>query len=85
MRDKVRTLEYVMTIHADEERESDALSILDVEHCILTGEITGRQRDKTTGESKYRIAGRSMSGRGMEIIAKIGPTGKLVIVTVYLS
>ncbi len=84
MRDKVRTRDYIMRLHADEEREADGLSVLDVENCFLTGEITGRQRDKNTKEVKYRIAGTTMSGRAMEVIAKIGPTGKLVIITVYL-
>jgi hypothetical protein len=84
MRKKVRTRDYIMRIHADEEREADALTVLDVEHCILSGEITQRQRDKNTKELKYRIAGKSMPGQDMEVIAKIGPTGKLVIITVYL-
>ncbi|MEW6701168.1 MAG: DUF4258 domain-containing protein [Bacteroidota bacterium] len=84
IRDKVRTRNYIMRVHADEEREADGLTILDVEHCILSGEITERQRDKNTEELKYRIAGATMSGRAMEVIAKIGPTGKLVIITVYL-
>ena len=84
MRDKVRTRGYIMRVHADEEREADNLSVLDVEHCILSGEITERQRDKNTKELKYRIAGTTMAGRPMEVIAKIGPTGKLVIITVYL-
>ena len=41
MQEKVRALDYVMTIHAEEEMEDD-LSILDVEHAILTGEIIER-------------------------------------------
>jgi hypothetical protein len=39
MREKVRALDYVMTLHAEEEMEDDDLSILDVEHVILTGEL----------------------------------------------
>lgn len=45
MREKVRALAYVMTIHAEEEMEDDDISILDVEHVILTGEIIERQQD----------------------------------------
>ena len=84
MRDKVRARNYIMRIHADEEREADGLSILDVEHCILSGEITDRQRDKNTKELKYRVTGTTISGHAMEVIVKPGPTGKLVIITVYL-
>jgi hypothetical protein len=50
MREKVRALDYVMTIHAEEEMENDDLSILDVEHAMLTGEIIERQKDQETDE-----------------------------------
>ena len=43
MRDKIRALQYVMTIHAEEEMDSDDLSIFDVEQAILTGRIIERQ------------------------------------------
>ena len=42
MQEKVQTLDYVMTIHAEEEMEDDDFSILDVERAILTGEIIER-------------------------------------------
>lgn len=72
-----------MTVHAEEEKDADNLSIMDVENCILTGEILERQKDKETGEWKYRIGGKSFSGIPMELIGKISPTGKFVIITVY--
>jgi hypothetical protein len=49
MQEKVRALDYVMTIHAEEEMEDDDLSILDVERAILTGEIIEQQQDRTQG------------------------------------
>jgi len=84
MRDKIRKLEYIMTIHANDEMNDDCLTIFDVERCILTGRILERQKDKDTAEWKYRINGRSLSDNEVEIIAKISPTGKLVIITVYM-
>ncbi len=50
MREKVRALQYVMTIHAEEEMDNDDLSIFDIEHAILTGQIIERQEDAETGE-----------------------------------
>lgn len=44
MQEKIRTLDYVLTLHAEEEMEDDELSILDVEQAFLTGEIIERQR-----------------------------------------
>ena len=84
MRDKVRSRKFVITLHADEEMDADGVTIFDVENCILSGRITERQKDVRTGESKYRIRGLTLAGRSIEVIGKIGPTGKLVIITVYL-
>jgi len=52
---------------------------------ILAGEILERQKDKTTNEWKYRIAGKTVEGGKVEVIAKIGPTGKLVIIPDFPS
>jgi hypothetical protein len=53
MREKVRALQYVMTVHAEEEMDSDGLSIFDVEQIILTGRVVERQKDAETDEWKY--------------------------------
>ncbi len=42
IREKVRT----RTLHAEEEMNDDGLAIFDVEHCLLTGEIIERQKDR---------------------------------------
>lgn len=83
MRDKVRERKYVMTIHGEEEMNNDCLSIYDIERGILTGKIVERQKDKVTAEWKYRITGQTVDGSEVEVIAKLSPTGKLVIITVY--
>ena len=84
MRDKIRERKYVMSIHAEEEMNDDCLSIYDVERGILTGKIVERQKDKITAERKYRITGQTVDVREVEIIAKLSPTGKLIILTVYV-
>ncbi len=83
MRETIRRRLYVMTLHAEEEMNDDGLSIFDVEHGILSGEIVERQMDHLTGELKYRISGQSVQGNNLEIIAKISPTETVVIITVY--
>jgi hypothetical protein len=84
MREKIRNREYIMTIHGEEEMNDGCLTIFGVEHCILTGKILERQKDKVTAEWKYRINGKSLPGGGIEVVTKISPTGKLVIITVYV-
>jgi len=84
MRELVRTGRYVLTVHGADEIEADGLSIYDVEHCILSGKITHRQRDLTTGEWKYLVEGRTLAAGRAVAVAKIGPTGTLVFITVYV-
>ncbi len=83
MRELVRTLDYVMTIHAEEEMENDSLSILDVESVLLSGEITERQREPLTREPKYLICGKTLDDVEVVVVAKLSLTGKLVIITVF--
>jgi len=82
-RDKIRARAYVMTVHAEEEMTEDDFTIYDVERGILTGRILERQKDSTSDESKYRVRGRTITGDPIELLAKLSPTGKLVIITVY--
>jgi len=37
-----------------------------------------------TAEWKYRIKGQVIAGGKVEIITKLSPTGKLIIITVYV-
>jgi hypothetical protein len=84
LREKVRTRQYIMTLHAEEEMNEDGWSVFDIERGILTGQILERQRDGLTGEWKYKIRGKTLHGEKLELIVKIGPTGKLVTITVYI-
>ena len=72
-----------MTLHAVEEMEDEGLSILDVEHAVLTGKIVRRQKDEQTREWKYLVNGRGLSHDEVMVVAKLSPTDKLVIITVY--
>lgn len=49
MRELVRTREYVMTVHAEDEMDSDGLTIYDVESIVLTGRIIQRQKERAFG------------------------------------
>ncbi len=84
MREKVRTRQYVMTLHADEEMENDRLTIFDVERGIMTGRIVERQKDRETGEWKYVVEGKTVAGGDVVVVGKLGATGKLVIITVFV-
>ncbi|MGF1602287.1 MAG: DUF4258 domain-containing protein [Thermosynechococcaceae cyanobacterium] len=80
---KILQQHYVMTIHADEEMADDELMLADIEQTILTGKILECQKDRVTAERKYKIQGCSIDGDRVEVIAKLGMSGKVVIITVY--
>lgn len=83
IQEKIRTRQYVMTLHAEEEMEDDGLTVFDIERCILTGDVIERQKDRSTGEWKYLIRGKTLEASEMVVAAKISVTGKAVIITVY--
>ena len=82
---KIRTLDYVMTVHADEEMDDDGLTILDVEQVILTGQIVKRQRDHNNVDWKYLIKGQTDDRLDVVVVAKLSPTDTVVIITVYVE
>jgi Domain of unknown function (DUF4258) len=79
----IRALDYVVSTHAADELEDDHLSILDLENIILTGRIIGHQRDDRTSEVKTVIGGRALDESAAEVVVKVGPTGRLVVITIY--
>jgi hypothetical protein len=83
MRERIRTRQYVMTLHAEEEMDDDNLSIFDVERGILTGRVVERQRDRITAGWKYLVEGETLGGDAVIAVARLSSTGKLVIITVY--
>ncbi|MBI4869967.1 MAG: DUF4258 domain-containing protein [Candidatus Riflebacteria bacterium] len=84
MRQKVRQGEYVMTLHADDEMNADECTIEDVESGIMSGSVVERQKDHRTGEWKYRIRGVTSEQKDLDVVVKLGVTGKVVIITVFV-
>ena len=84
LRQLIRTLNYVVSNHAAEELEDDNLSIIDLENIILAGQITERQRDAQSRENKVVVSGVTLDGSRAQAVVKIGFTGKLVVITVYV-
>lgn len=44
----IRLRMYIMTLHAEDEMDADGFTIYDVEHVMLTGAVTERQKDQTS-------------------------------------
>ena len=84
IKELIKNRDYIVTTHADEEMTEDELSIYDVESVVLSGEILEKQRDIQSKESKYRLTGNTLNNEKAEVILKIGRSGKVVIITIYL-
>jgi hypothetical protein len=85
LRDAIRVGDYLVPFHAANELDDDEISIFDVENIILTGEIVERQRDARTRKRKYVISGETLDGGAARCVVKIGPTGKVVIITAWVE
>ncbi len=85
MREKIRTRQYVITLHAEEEMDDEGVTIFDIERGILTGKVIEHQKDRNTTESKYLVRGQTIGDNQVVVVTKLSPTGKLVIITVYLE
>lgn len=83
MRECVRQNKLIFTIHVVEEMDADELTKMDVEHCILEGQIATRQWDNDFEQYKYLLDGETMDGREIEIVAKLTREHTIVI-TAYL-
>jgi len=83
IRNLIRSLNYVVSLHAAEELEDETLTILDLENILLTGRIVERQRDRKTREVKVVVRGDTLDGREAEAVVKIGAGGTLYVITVY--
>jgi len=83
-RDCVRSGKLVVTQHAFEEMNDDDLLQVDIEHCILVGEIIERQWDEQWHEWKYVVNGESADGEIIEVVLKSGHSSNAVVITTYL-
>lgn len=82
-RASIRSLNYIVPLHADEEMDEDGLSVFDLENVVLTGAIVERQRDSVTREWKYLVRGPGLDDVNLVVVGKLSVTGRLVIITVY--
>ncbi len=83
MRECVRQNRLVITIHAVEEMDADNLMKVDIENCLLKGEIVTRQWDNDFQRYKYLVDGETLDGKWIEIVAKL-TADHTVIITAYL-
>lgn len=83
IREKVRLRHYDMTAHATEEMGEDDLTVVDVEHAVLTGRVVQIQRNDPRG-NKCLIEGTATDGAtAVGVVGRFLGSGRYLIVTVY--
>ena len=82
-RQRIRQRAYIVTGHADEEMAEDDLSVYDLESAVLSSAIVERRHDRLTREWKYCVSGPCLSGSVINVVGKLSPTQRLVIITVF--
>lgn len=82
IRQKVRTRDYYLSSHAEEEMTEDGFERQDVENAILHGFIQKKLASDPRG-TRYRIEGFGTDGRSIHVLCRFKETGSLVIITVY--
>ena len=82
IRQKVRSRDYYLSSHAEEEMAEDGFERQDVENAILQGFIQKKLTRDPRG-TRYRIEGPATDGKLMHVLCRFKETGPLIIITVY--
>lgn len=82
IQERIKNVKYYFSKHGDQERQSDNLTIAEVEEALLSGRILEQYPDTGRGESCL-VAGFSEGGKPVHIVC--GEREEwLVIITVYI-
>jgi len=82
IRRKVRSRDYYLSSHAEEEMAEDGFDRPDVENAILRGFVEKKLTRDPRG-TRYRIEGPARDGRLMNVVCRGHESGSLIIITVY--
>ncbi len=82
IREKVRSRDYFLSSHAEEEMAEDGFERADMEHAILCG-FVGKKLTHDPRGTRYRIEGPANDGRPMHVLCRFKEVGSMVIITVY--
>lgn len=78
----IRSREYILSGHAEDEMYADDLERADVEHALLHGTISRKFTEDLRGP-RYRVAGPACNGQSICVVCRIREADGLIIITVY--
>ena len=82
IREKIRSRDYFLSSHAEDEMAEDGFERSDVETAILGG-LVDKKLTKDLRGTRYRIEGPTEDGRIIQVLCRFREDRSLVIITVY--
>ena len=82
IREKIRSRDYFLSSHAEDEMAEDGIERSDVEAAILGGFIDKKLTHNLRG-TRYRVEGPAEDGRLIQVLCRFREDRSLVIITVY--
>jgi len=83
IRTEIENQSYEISLHADNERLSDELTVSEIEYALKNGEIIEYYESDTRGESCL-VYGITDNGTAVHIVCGRNRQGHLFIITVYI-
>ena len=82
IRVKVRSRDYYLSSHAEDEMVEDGFERADMENALLKGVVQKKLTRDPRG-TRYRVEGPANDDRPMHVLCRFNETGSLIIITVY--
>ncbi|OHB61778.1 MAG: hypothetical protein A2Y76_10075 [Planctomycetes bacterium RBG_13_60_9] len=82
IREKIRSRDYYLSSHAEDEMADDGFERKDVENALLRGTIEKKLTHDPRG-TRYQVEGPACDGRQMQVLCRFKEKGPLIIITVY--
>lgn len=82
IQERVRRREYLLSLHADEERRDDGLDMADLEEALLNGQILEEYPKDRRGPSCLVYG--TFQGQPIHVICGRNQSGWMVVITVYI-
>jgi hypothetical protein len=82
IREKIRSRDYYLSSHAEDEMAEDGFERKDVENAVLTGTVEKKLTRDPRG-TRYQLEGPACDGRLMNVLCRFKETGPLIIITIY--
>jgi len=83
IRNEIKKQNYEISLHADDERIAEGLTVFKVEFALSNCEIIEQYPDDPRGESCLAL-GFTPARRPIHVVCGMNPSGHLILVTIYM-